>query len=69
MGDRPVHPPRCAIDQYWEGKPHLPAITFRVIPDPTVSQMEFQTGGFDYTGIDPHQVERFKKDPQYEIYR
>lgn len=57
------------FDGYWEGKAHLPAITFRVIPDTTISQMEFQTRGFDYTALDPHQVQRFKKDPQYDTHR
>ena len=56
-------------DTYWEGKPHLPRIIYRVIPDPTVSQLEFETGGFDYTGLDPYEVARFLKDPRYSIYR
>ncbi len=55
-------------DDYWEGRPHLPRIVYRVIPDPTVSQMEFQTGGFDYAGIEPHQEERYRKDPRYQIF-
>jgi peptide/nickel transport system substrate-binding protein len=55
-------------EQYWEGRPHLPRIVYRVIPDPTVSQMEFQTGGFDYAGIEPHQEERYRKDTRYQIY-
>ncbi len=56
-------------DDYWEGKPHLPRIVYRVIPDPTVSQLEFETGGFDYTGLDPYEVARFLKDPKYTIFR
>jgi ABC-type transport system substrate-binding protein len=56
-------------DDYWAGRPHLPRIVYRVIPDPTVSQLEFETGGFDYTGLDPYEVARFLKDPRYTIYR
>ncbi len=56
-------------DDYWEGRPHLPRIVYRVIPDPTVSQLEFETGGFDYTGLDPYEVARFLKDPKYTIFR
>ncbi len=56
-------------DHYWEGRPHLPRIVYRVIPDPTVSQLEFETGGFDYTGLQPYEVARFVKDPRYAVYR
>ncbi len=56
-------------DRYWEGRPHLPRITFRIIPDTTVSQLEFQTRGFDYTGLQPYQVGRFAKDPRYDVFR
>jgi peptide/nickel transport system substrate-binding protein len=56
-------------DEYWEGRPHLPRIVYRVIPDPTVSRLEFQTGGFDYSGLDPYEVARFLKDPRYTIFR
>lgn len=56
-------------EHYWEGKPHLPRIVYRIIPDPTVSQLEFQTGGFDFDGLQPYEVTRFLKDPHYSIYR
>lgn len=55
-------------DEYWQGPAHLPRIVYRIIPDPTVSQLEFETGGYDYTGLEPHQVERYKKDPRYTVY-
>jgi len=55
-------------DDYWQGRPHLPKIAYRIIPDPTVSQLEFATGGFDYTGLEPHQVGRFKRDPAYQVF-
>lgn len=55
-------------DDYWQGRPHLPRIVYRIIPDPTVSQLEFQTGGYDYTPLEPHQVERYKNDKDYTIF-
>lgn len=56
-------------DHYWEGRPHLPRIVYRIIPDPTVSQLEFETGGFDYDAVQPYEVARFLKDPHYTIFR
>jgi len=55
-------------DEYWQGRPHLPRVAYRIIPDPTVSQLEFATGGYDYTPLEPHQVRRFERDGRYDVY-
>jgi peptide/nickel transport system substrate-binding protein len=57
-------------DDYWEGRPNLPQVVYRILPDATVKQLEFQTGGFDYDsgGLEPYQVKRYKLDPRYTVY-
>ncbi|HMK56768.1 MAG TPA: peptide-binding protein [Dissulfurispiraceae bacterium] len=47
-----------AFDQYFEGRPNIDRIIFRVIPDPATMFLELKFGGIDYMGLTP---------PQYKL--
>ena len=47
---------------YFEGAPNLPAVVFRVLPDPFVNQVAFDARGFDTYTLAPYQVPRYKND-------
>ncbi len=39
------------IRKYFEGKPYLDRIIYRIIPDSSLSEMELLTRGIDYYGV------------------
>jgi peptide/nickel transport system substrate-binding protein len=43
---------------YFEGRPYLNRVVFRIIPDPTTMFLELKTGGVDYMGLTPIQYRR-----------
>jgi len=47
-----------ANPDYFEGRPYLNRVVFRVIPDPTTMFLELQTGGIDQMGLTPLQYAR-----------
>ncbi|MBN1141582.1 MAG: peptide-binding protein [Deltaproteobacteria bacterium] len=47
-----------ANSDYYEGRPYLNRVVFRVIPDPTTMFLELQTGGIDEMGLTPLQYAR-----------
>ncbi|NLC71917.1 MAG: peptide-binding protein [Desulfuromonadaceae bacterium] len=47
-----------ANPDYYEGRPYLNRVVFRVIPDPTTMFLELQTGGIDQMGLTPLQYAR-----------
>ncbi|HMK76366.1 MAG TPA: peptide-binding protein [Thermodesulfobacteriota bacterium] len=53
---------------YWEGPPNYGQYFFRIIPDPLTQEMEFYAGTVDAYDVRPHQVERFKHDPNYQSF-
>ena len=55
-------------EQYWEGAPNYKSYTFRIVPDLLTQEMEFYGGAIDSYGVQPHQVERLKKDPAYQNF-
>ncbi len=55
-------------DAYWEGAPNYKSYTFRIVPDLLTQEMEFYGGAIDSYGVQPHQVERLKKDPAYQNF-
>ncbi|MBW2645340.1 MAG: peptide-binding protein [Deltaproteobacteria bacterium] len=59
----------AANPDYFEGKPHLDRIVYRIIPETSLSEIEILTGGIDYTGVFPHQYERIKKNLKLQLYR
>ena len=57
-----------ANPQYFEGRPNLDSIIYRIIPETSLSEMEVLTQGVDYSGIYPHQVRRMNQVPSLKIY-
>ena len=57
-----------AFPDYFEGKPQLSAIVYRILPEPALAGMEFQSHGLDEHGIQPWEQNRFKNDPNVTIY-
>jgi ABC-type transport system substrate-binding protein len=53
---------------YWEGPPNYGQYFYRIIPDPLTQEMEFYAGTVDAYDVRPHQVERFKHDPNYQSF-
>lgn len=57
-----------ANPDYFEGKPGLDRIVYRIIPETSLSEMELLTKGIDYYGVLPHQHRRMSKVPFLKIY-
>jgi peptide/nickel transport system substrate-binding protein len=57
-----------ANPQYFEGRPHLDRIIYRIIPETSLSEMEVLTRGIDYSGIYPFQFRRMNQIPFLKIY-
>ncbi|MDY6863464.1 MAG: peptide-binding protein [Thermodesulfobacteriota bacterium] len=53
-------------ENYFEGKPKLDRIVYRILPETSISEIEFLTGGLDYYGVSPHQYSRMQG--QKDIY-
>ena len=49
---------------YFEGRPYLDGIVYRIIPDPATMFLELKAGGIDYMGLTPIQYNR-----QTETYK
>lgn len=47
-----------ANPDYWEGRPHLDGIVYRIIPDLATMFLQLKAGGIDYMGLTPIQYER-----------
>jgi len=56
------------FDEYWEGPPNYQRYIYRVIPDLLTQEMEFYAGTVDSYGVQPHQVQRLKRDPKYQSF-
>jgi peptide/nickel transport system substrate-binding protein len=57
-----------ANPQYFEGRPHLNQIVYRIIPETALSEMEVLTRGIDYSGIFPQQFRRMSQVPFLKTY-
>ncbi len=55
--------------RYFEGRPHLDEIIYRIIPETSLMEIELLTGGVDYAGVFPHQFERMKKNPDFDTHK
>lgn len=58
-----------ANEDYFEGRPYLDQISYRIIPESSLAEMEFAVEGVDYYEPQPHQVRRFLQDDRYAVYR
>ncbi len=57
-----------ANPRYFEGRPHLDRIIYRIIPETSLSEMELLTKGVDHYGVLPHQYRRMSEIPFLKIY-
>ncbi len=58
-----------ANPDYFEGRPHLDRIIYRIIPETSLSEIELLTGGIDLFNTYPHQYQRMSRDPRLTLYR
>ncbi|MDX1411816.1 MAG: ABC transporter substrate-binding protein, partial [Nitrospirales bacterium] len=65
-GDEYIHLTR--FDEYWEGPSEYQDYYMRIIPDLLTQEMEFLAGAVDYYATQPHQVARYKNNPQYQSF-
>ena len=65
-GDEYIHLTR--FEEYWEGPSEYHDYYMRIIPDLLTQEMEFLAGAVDYYATQPHQVARYKNDPQYQSF-
>jgi peptide/nickel transport system substrate-binding protein len=57
-----------ANPQYFEGRPGLDGIIYRIIPEPALNEMEIFTRGVDYSGISPYEFKRMNEVPFLKVY-
>jgi peptide/nickel transport system substrate-binding protein len=58
-----------ANPDYFEGKPKLDKIVYRIIPETSISEIEFLTGGLDYYGVSPHQYKRMQRQKGIYLFK
>jgi peptide/nickel transport system substrate-binding protein len=51
---------------YWDGRPYISALEFRIIPDPATRQAEFDTGRLDFMLLEDPTYRRYADDPQWK---
>jgi ABC-type transport system substrate-binding protein len=56
------------FEGYWEGPPNYNRYIYRIIPDILTQEMEFYAGTLDSYSVQPHQVERLKKDERFQNF-
>jgi ABC-type transport system substrate-binding protein len=52
---------------YWGDKPRYRDFYFRAIPDSLTTELEFGAGAVDMYEALPHQAERYRNDPRYQV--
>lgn len=58
-----------ANKDYFEGRPKLDQISYRIIPEPPLLELEFQTEGIDLYGPQPHQYRRISENKKFDTYK
>ncbi len=53
---------------YFDGRPNLSRIVYRIIPETALNEMEIMTKGTDYSSIFPYEYQRMKELPAYKVY-
>jgi peptide/nickel transport system substrate-binding protein len=57
-----------ANPKYFEGRPNLDGINYRIIPEAALNEMELLTRGVDYSGIFPYAFRRMNQVPFLNVY-
>jgi ABC-type transport system substrate-binding protein len=55
------------FDGYWGKPPQYRDLYFRVLPDKLAMEVEFGAGALDLYEADPHQAQRYRQDPHYQV--
>lgn len=59
-----------ANEDYYQGRPHLDQVIFRVIPDQTTRLFELDTGGIDLLeNVPTSDRERISRDPRFRVWQ
>jgi len=58
-----------ANDDYFEGRPELDMISWRIIPEAALRTLEFRTEGVDYDGVEPYEYASVSHDPRFKVYQ
>ena len=56
------------FEGYWEGPPNYQQYVYRIIPDLLTQEMEFYAGTVDSYAVQPHQVQRLKRDDRFQNF-
>lgn len=61
----------AANDEYWGGKPNIPNVVFRPIPENATRLLAFEAGEIDIFqgGVVPQEITRLEEDPRYVVQR
>lgn len=54
-----------ANPDYFEGRPYIKRVVYRIIPDSTTQFLELQTGSLDFMGLSPLQYDRQTDTPAF----
>jgi peptide/nickel transport system substrate-binding protein len=57
-----------ANPQYFEGRPRLDGIVYRIIPEAALNEMEILTRGVDDSGVFPYEFQRMNQVPFLKVY-
>jgi ABC-type transport system substrate-binding protein len=55
-------------DDYFQGRPHMDGIVFRVLPDPLTLRLAFETRQVDFWAADPWAVGSFREDERFTLF-
>ena len=57
--------------EYWGGRPNIPNVTFRPIPEAATRLLAFEAGEIDIYqgGVVPQEINRLEADPKYVVQR
>ena len=59
----------AANDNYFEGRPYLDQISYRIIPEPPLEEMEFFVGSVDLSSPQAYQYKRYVEDRRFIVYK
>ena len=57
-----------ANPRYFQGRPHLERIIYRIIPEPALNEMEILTRGVDSSSLFPFEFKRISQIPSLKTY-
>jgi ABC-type transport system substrate-binding protein len=52
---------------YWGPKPEFEQVYYRSVPDPLTQEVELGAGALDMYRAQPHQGERYRNDPRFQV--